>query len=146
MDARRSRTFVAYVLESGKRDPNAVFAGSVPYLKLAGIVLSGWQMARALLAAQRKRAEDLQFYGAKIATAHCFSEYVLTRGPRTRNRHRQRARRRSAVRIERSAILTRTRVLSLREGGGMTLDNAARRRRRTGSSNTVRVNRWSTTW
>jgi len=70
---------VAYVLESGKRDPNAVFAGSVPYLKLAGIVLSGWQMARALLAAQRKRAEDLQFYGAKIATAHCFSEYVLTR-------------------------------------------------------------------
>ncbi|MDR5785531.1 acyl-CoA dehydrogenase [Caballeronia sp. LP003] len=69
---------VAYVLESCKRDPNAVFAGSVPYLKLAGIVLSGWQMARALLAAQRKRAEDPQFYGAKIATAHCFSEYVLT--------------------------------------------------------------------
>ena len=69
---------VAYVLETAKRDPNAVFAGSVFYLKLAGIVLSGWQMARALLVAQRKRAEDPLFYGAKIATAHCFSEYVLT--------------------------------------------------------------------
>ncbi|SAK83728.1 acyl-CoA dehydrogenase [Caballeronia calidae] len=69
---------IAYVLETAKRDPRAVFGGSVLYLKLAGIVLSGWQMARALLAAQRKRAEDPQFYGAKIATAHCFSEYVLT--------------------------------------------------------------------
>ncbi len=39
---------VKYVLERGKSDPNAVFAGSVLYLKLAGIVLSGWQMARAL--------------------------------------------------------------------------------------------------
>jgi hypothetical protein len=25
----------------------SVFAGSVPYLKLAGMVLGGWQMARA---------------------------------------------------------------------------------------------------
>jgi 3-(methylthio)propanoyl-CoA dehydrogenase len=69
---------VAYVLEFAKRDPNAVFAGAVLYLKLAGIVLSGWQMARALLVSQRKRAEDPLFYGAKIATAHCFAEYVLT--------------------------------------------------------------------
>ncbi|SAK51647.1 acyl-CoA dehydrogenase [Caballeronia fortuita] len=69
---------VAYVLDTAKRDPNAVFAGSVAYLKLAGIVLSGWQMARALLAAQRKRADDPLFHDAKIATAHCFAEYVLT--------------------------------------------------------------------
>jgi hypothetical protein len=69
---------IAYVLETAKRDPHAVFGGSVLYLKLAGIVLSGWQMARALLVAQRNRADDPQFHGAKIATAHCFSEYVLT--------------------------------------------------------------------
>jgi hypothetical protein len=51
-----------------------VFAGTVLYLKLAGIVLSGWQMARALLVAQQKRGEDPVFYEAKIATAHCFAE------------------------------------------------------------------------
>jgi hypothetical protein len=69
---------VKYVLERSKSDPNAVFAGSVLYLKLAGIVLSGWQMARALLVAQQKRGEDPVFYESKIATAHCFAEYVLT--------------------------------------------------------------------
>jgi len=68
---------VAYVLENTKRDPNAVFAGSVPYLKLAGIVLTGWQMARALLAASEKRSEDEAFYGAKIATAHFFADHIL---------------------------------------------------------------------
>jgi alkylation response protein AidB-like acyl-CoA dehydrogenase len=69
---------VTYVLEAGKRDPRAVFGGGVLYVKLAGIVLSGWQMARALIVAHRKRADDPGFYGAKIATAHCFAEYVLT--------------------------------------------------------------------
>ena len=69
---------VTYVLEAGKRDPRAVFGGGVLYVKLAGIVLSGWQMARALLVGHRKRADDPGFYGAKIATAHCFAEYVLT--------------------------------------------------------------------
>lgn len=68
---------VQYVLDHGKRDPNAVFAGSVLYLKLAGIVLTGWQMARALLAAQRRHADDPAFHGAKIATAHFFADYVL---------------------------------------------------------------------
>ncbi|MFM0053159.1 acyl-CoA dehydrogenase [Caballeronia grimmiae] len=69
---------VTYVLEAGKRDPRAVFGGGVLYVKLAGIVLSGWQMARALIVAHSKRADDPEFYGAKIATAHCFAEYVLT--------------------------------------------------------------------
>jgi hypothetical protein len=68
---------VAFVLERGGRDPNAVFAGSVPYLKLAGIVLSGWQMARALLASVARRREDPAFHGTKIATAHFFAEHLL---------------------------------------------------------------------
>ncbi|WP_144108905.1 acyl-CoA dehydrogenase [Paraburkholderia sp. BCC1886] len=68
---------VDYVVENTKRDPNAVFAGSVPYLKLAGIVLGGWQMARALLIAAQKRDEDPSFYGAKIATAQFYAEHVL---------------------------------------------------------------------
>lgn len=69
---------VDYVVGNTKSDPNAVFAGSVPYLKLAGIVLGGWQMARALLVAAQKRDEDPSFYGAKIATAQFYAEHVLT--------------------------------------------------------------------
>jgi alkylation response protein AidB-like acyl-CoA dehydrogenase len=68
---------VAFVVERAKSDPNAVFAGSVPYLKLAGLVLGGWQMARAALAARAKRAEDPSFYGAKVATAQFFAEHLL---------------------------------------------------------------------
>lgn len=68
---------VEFVVANAKCDPNAVFAGSVAYLKLAGIVLGGWQMARALLVAVEKRAEDQLFYDAKVATAQCFAEHVL---------------------------------------------------------------------
>jgi hypothetical protein len=68
---------VDFVVAKAKSDPNAVFAGSVPYLKLAGIVLGGWQMARALLAAAAKRDEDPAFYEAKIATAQFYAEHVL---------------------------------------------------------------------
>ncbi|WP_414444233.1 acyl-CoA dehydrogenase [Burkholderia sp. 22PA0106] len=68
---------VDYVVAHAKGDPNAVFLGSVPYLKLAGIVLCGWQMARALLAAQRKRADDTAFHDAKIAIAQFYAQHVL---------------------------------------------------------------------
>ncbi|MFM0224927.1 acyl-CoA dehydrogenase [Paraburkholderia dipogonis] len=68
---------VDFVVANTKGDPNAVFAGSVPYLKLAGIVLGGWQMARALLVAAAKRDEDPSFYGAKIATTQFYAEHVL---------------------------------------------------------------------
>src|SRR5260370_20517349 len=48
-DGRRALAAVVdFVVANTRNDPNAVFAGSVPYLKLAGIVLCGWQMARAL--------------------------------------------------------------------------------------------------
>jgi len=68
---------IEFVLKQAKSDPNAVFAGSVPYLKLAGVVLAGWQMARAALVARAKLSQDPSFYGAKIATAQCFAEHVL---------------------------------------------------------------------
>jgi 3-(methylthio)propanoyl-CoA dehydrogenase len=68
---------VDFVVANAKGDPNAVFVGSALYLKLAGIVLCGWQMARAMLVAQARRAEDPSFYGAKIATAQSFADYVL---------------------------------------------------------------------
>ncbi|WP_420992854.1 acyl-CoA dehydrogenase [Cupriavidus sp. 30B13] len=69
---------VAFVAGNAKSDPNAVFAGSVPYLKLCGIVFSGWQLARAMLAAQARHGEDAAFHDAKIATAHFFAEHILS--------------------------------------------------------------------
>jgi alkylation response protein AidB-like acyl-CoA dehydrogenase len=72
---------IEFMVAKVKSDPNAVFAGSVPYLKLAGIVLGGWQMARALLVASDKRGEDEAFYGAKIATAQFFAEHILSQAP-----------------------------------------------------------------
>ncbi|WP_011298299.1 acyl-CoA dehydrogenase [Cupriavidus necator] len=70
---------VDHVVEKGRKDPNAVFGASVAYLKLTGIVLTGWQMARALVVAMQKRGEDEAFYGAKIATAEFFANHVLPR-------------------------------------------------------------------
>ncbi|WP_175964981.1 acyl-CoA dehydrogenase C-terminal domain-containing protein, partial [Burkholderia lata] len=55
----------------------AVFAGSVPYLKLAGVVLCGWQMGRALVAAHANRASAPAFFDTKIAIAQCYAEHVL---------------------------------------------------------------------
>lgn len=72
---------VRFVVAQTKAQPNAVFAGSVPYLRLCGIVLSGWQMARALLAALDREGDDPNFYGAKIATARVFADVLLTQAP-----------------------------------------------------------------
>jgi 3-(methylthio)propanoyl-CoA dehydrogenase len=72
---------VDYVVANTKADPRAVFAGSVLYLKLAGVVLGGWQMARAALVARQKLDSgdgDAAFYRAKIATARFFADHVLS--------------------------------------------------------------------
>ncbi|MFZ3286476.1 MAG: acyl-CoA dehydrogenase [Telluria sp.] len=72
---------VEYVATNMKSDIKAVFAGSVPYLKLAGIVLGGWQMARAAIIAHRYIAEgtsDAGFYNAKIGTARFFADHILS--------------------------------------------------------------------
>ncbi|MGZ9031724.1 MAG: acyl-CoA dehydrogenase C-terminal domain-containing protein, partial [Burkholderiaceae bacterium] len=70
---------VEYVVRAFKDDVRAVYAGSVPYLKLAGIVHGGWQMGRAALAATRHLAagDDPDFYRAKIATARFFADHML---------------------------------------------------------------------
>ena len=73
---------VAYVAGNLKSNIKEVFAGSVPYLKLAGIVLGGWQMGRAALAARKlldgDGAGDKDFYAAKIGTARFFADHFLT--------------------------------------------------------------------
>jgi alkylation response protein AidB-like acyl-CoA dehydrogenase len=73
---------VDFVVQQGKGNPNAVFAGSVPYLMLAGTVLAGWQMARALVAVDG-RSDD--FARAKAATARFYGEHILNRAPALRD-------------------------------------------------------------
>jgi acyl-CoA dehydrogenase len=68
---------VAYILANAKTNTKAVYAGSCAYLRLAGLVLGGWQMARGLLAAERLRDSDPAFYNTKIATARFFMENLL---------------------------------------------------------------------
>ncbi len=46
-----------FIASNTKSDPNAAFAGSVPYLMLAGNLVAGWQMGRALLKARALLAE-----------------------------------------------------------------------------------------
>ncbi len=59
-------------------NPQAAAAGSVPFLKLTGIVVGGWLMARsAAVAAERLNAADGDFYKAKIGTATYFAQHVI---------------------------------------------------------------------
>ena len=78
---------VGFVADNTKASPNAVFAGSVPYLMLAGNVVAGWQMARSLLAAQGELAKgiDADFMKAKITTARFYADHLLTKTPGMRD-------------------------------------------------------------
>ncbi len=79
---------VRFVAAESKTDPNAVFAGSVNYLMLAGNLMAGWQMARSLLAAERLLAAgagDAAFLQAKIATARFYAEHILNKAPGLRD-------------------------------------------------------------
>jgi hypothetical protein len=82
---------VDFIGHAGKTSPNAVFAGSVPYLMLAGNLMSGWQMARAMLAAEQLLAEGQagefgrEFLQSKITTARFYADHLLTRIPGQRD-------------------------------------------------------------
>ena len=72
---------ITYVVDNLKSDIKGVFAGSVPYLKLAGIVLGGWQLGRAALVSASKLQAgggDASFYQAKIGTARFFADHILS--------------------------------------------------------------------
>src|SRR5690606_8613158 len=60
-----------YLLNHARAEVSAVFLGSVPYLQLAGTVLSGWQLARAAQAGLTHIAQNdtNPFYRRKIGTA-----------------------------------------------------------------------------
>ena len=73
---------------AGAAGPNDKYAGSVPYLMLAGNVVAGWQLARALLVAEEQLARgegDAAFLHAKVATARFYAEHLLSKAPGTRD-------------------------------------------------------------
>jgi 3-(methylthio)propanoyl-CoA dehydrogenase len=78
---------INFVAGNTKAAPNAVFAGSVPYLMLAGNVFAGWQMARSLLAAEDclAKGEDTAFMQAKIITARFYADHMLSKAPGVRD-------------------------------------------------------------
>ncbi|MEJ8851928.1 acyl-CoA dehydrogenase [Variovorax rhizosphaerae] len=74
---------VDFVVNQAKGSPNAVFAGSVPYLMLAGNVVAGWQLARSLIIAEdlASQGNDVAFMTAKVATARFYAEHILNKAP-----------------------------------------------------------------
>ncbi len=73
-----------FIVATYGQDIKSVLAGSVPFLRLFGIVAGGWQMARAALVAQSKLAAgdtDADFYRAKIVTARFYADHVLALAP-----------------------------------------------------------------
>ncbi|MDP1530255.1 MAG: acyl-CoA dehydrogenase [Rhodoferax sp.] len=78
---------VTFVAANTRTQPNDVFAGSVPYLMLAGNLMAGWQLARALLVAQEQLAkgQDTAFMQAKIITARFYADHLLTKAPGLRD-------------------------------------------------------------
>ena len=61
-------------------NPRAAYAGSVPYLKLWGLCVGGWQMGRAaMIASDRLRAGEGNepYLRSKIATARFYAESLL---------------------------------------------------------------------
>ena len=78
---------VEFVAGNTKAHPNDVFAGSVPYLMLAGNLMAGWQMGRALLVAltPEAQAQDAAFMAAKVTTARFYADHILSKVPGSRD-------------------------------------------------------------
>jgi acyl-CoA dehydrogenase len=75
---------VEYIVATYGQDIKAASVGSVPFLKLLGVVAGGWQMGRAALVSAQRLAEgsgDAGFYQAKITTARFSADHVLSQAP-----------------------------------------------------------------
>jgi hypothetical protein len=84
MSAHQLRKTVEWVSETFASNPAAVATGSVYVLKLMGITLGGWMLARsAQLAAKQlgSGSGDRDFLKAKILTARFFADHILAQAP-----------------------------------------------------------------
>jgi alkylation response protein AidB-like acyl-CoA dehydrogenase len=73
LDALQSAT--EWMLRTGLKDPNAILAGSSPYLRMWGLVLGGWLMAKSALAAPL--AEDREVADTQLVLARFYAEQLL---------------------------------------------------------------------
>ena len=78
---------VQFMVTQAAQQPNAAYAGSVAYLMLSGNLVAGWQLGRALLAAQEQleAGQAPDFMRAKIATCRFYADHVLVRIPGLRD-------------------------------------------------------------
>jgi alkylation response protein AidB-like acyl-CoA dehydrogenase len=73
-----------YIVNHHGTDVRSVMVGSVPFLRLFGLVAGGWMMARAALLAQTHIDAgeafdgDKDFYPAKLVTARFYADHVLS--------------------------------------------------------------------
>jgi hypothetical protein len=80
----RLRETVQWVSKTFPSNPAAVAAGSVYVLKLMGITLGGWMLARGAEIASRQLAKgegDADFLKSKILTARFFGDHVMSQAP-----------------------------------------------------------------
>ncbi|ABM62260.1 acyl-CoA dehydrogenase [Halorhodospira halophila] len=76
------RESTARLLQDGAEDPLVPLTAATPYLMQAGLVLGGWLMGRAALAAQagiRAGSGDADFYAGKLHTARFYMRHILPR-------------------------------------------------------------------
>ncbi len=78
---------VDFIASHARSQPNAAFAGSVPYLMLAGNLMAGWQLGRSALVAltPEAQAQDAAFMAAKLNTARFYADHLLSRVPGVRD-------------------------------------------------------------
>jgi 3-(methylthio)propanoyl-CoA dehydrogenase len=70
-----------WILSRGQAEPNDALAAATPYLRMSGLVVGGWLMARSALAASRllpnAGGSDAAFLQEKIGTARFYAGQLL---------------------------------------------------------------------
>ena len=64
-----------WMLATGSADPNSVLAGSVPYLRMWGLCVGGWLMARSALAGPE--TGDPELAETQLVLARFYAEQLL---------------------------------------------------------------------
>jgi 3-(methylthio)propanoyl-CoA dehydrogenase len=75
------REATGWILANGQAQPSGALAGATPYLRLFGLVIGGWLMARSALAASQMLSSGggpgAAFLYEKISTAHFYAQQLL---------------------------------------------------------------------